>query len=200
MTHTGSPDVNALIGSRICHDLISPLGAIGNGLELLEMMSNSSGPEFDLIRDSVQNAHTRIRVFRLAFGAASADAVVKGSEVSEAATAMFTGPRLNMTCDLPKAIRRVEAKLALLLVMCVETALPRGGEITLTCADAGWTIHATGERIDTDPAVWGQMAEAAPAPGLSAAEVQFALVPGALRAAGRRLQTDLTDGAIRLTF
>lgn len=200
MTQTGSPDVTALIGSRICHDLISPLGAIGNGLELLEMMSDSAGPEFDLIRDSVKNAHTRIRVFRLAFGAASADAIIKGAEVAEAATAMFTGARLTMTCTLPKAIRRAEAKLALLLVMCVETALPRGGQITLTCDDGGWRIHATGDRIDTDPAVWGQMAEAEPAVGLSAAEVQFALIPGALRNAGRRLQTDLTDGAIRLTF
>lgn len=200
MTQTGSPDVTALIGSRICHDLISPLGAIGNGLELLEMMSDSAGPEFDLIRDSVKNAHTRIRVFRLAFGAASADAIIKGAEVAEAATAMFTGARLTMACTLPKAIRRVEAKLALLLVMCVETALPRGGQITLTCDDGGWRIHATGDRIDTDPAVWGRMAEAEPAAGLSAAEVQFALIPGALRTAGRRLQTDLTDGAIRLTF
>lgn len=200
MTQTGSPDVTALIGSRICHDLISPLGAIGNGLELLEMMSDSAGPEFDLIRDSVKNAHTRIRVFRLAFGAASADAIIKGAEVAEAATAMFNGPRLKMSCDLPKAIRRVEAKLALLLVMCVETALPRGGQISLICDDGGWRIHATGDRIDTDPAVWGRMAEAEPAAGLSAAEVQFALIPGALRNAGRRLQTDLTDGAIRLTF
>ncbi len=55
-----SPDLAALIGSRICHDLISPIGAIGNGLELLSM-AGAGGPEVALISDSVSNANARIR-------------------------------------------------------------------------------------------------------------------------------------------
>ncbi len=66
------PDLAALLGSRICHDLISPLGAIGNGVELLAM-SGQSGPEMAMIEDSVRNANARIRFFRMAFGPASAD-------------------------------------------------------------------------------------------------------------------------------
>lgn len=53
----------ALIGSRICHDLISPIGAINNGLELIEMSAPSLGPEMALISDSVTSASARIRFF-----------------------------------------------------------------------------------------------------------------------------------------
>jgi histidine phosphotransferase ChpT len=63
-------DLTSLIGSRICHDLISPLGAIGNGVELLAMSGTAPGPEMDLISQSVENANARIRFFRVAFGAA----------------------------------------------------------------------------------------------------------------------------------
>ncbi|MEP3017383.1 MAG: histidine phosphotransferase, partial [Tateyamaria sp.] len=59
----GQSNVNlgALIGSRICHDLISPIGAINNGLELLGMSNEREGPELDLISESVGNASARIR-------------------------------------------------------------------------------------------------------------------------------------------
>lgn len=52
-----------LVGSRICHDLISPIGAIANGLELLTMSGTSSGAEMDLIADSAGDAGARIGFF-----------------------------------------------------------------------------------------------------------------------------------------
>ena len=55
-----------LIGSRICHDLISPIGAINNGLELLELTGGAQGPEMDLISNSVEHAEARIKFFRIA--------------------------------------------------------------------------------------------------------------------------------------
>ena len=54
-------NLSALIGSRICHDLISPIGAINNGLELLGMTTRQAGPEMALISESVENAAARIR-------------------------------------------------------------------------------------------------------------------------------------------
>ncbi len=75
-----SPDIASLIGSRISHDLISPIGAIGNGLELLSM-SGAGGPEVELISDSVANANARIRHFRIAFGLASAEQGTSRSEI-----------------------------------------------------------------------------------------------------------------------
>lgn len=61
-------DLSALIGSRICHDLISPISAIGNGVELMELSGIERTPEIDLIAQSVENANARIRFFRIAFG------------------------------------------------------------------------------------------------------------------------------------
>ena len=55
------PDLAALIGSRICHDLISPIGAIGNGVELMMMDGTAKTPELALIAESVANANARIR-------------------------------------------------------------------------------------------------------------------------------------------
>ena len=52
-------DLAALLGSRICHDLISPIGAIGNGLELLMMDPGTHGPEMSLISESVGHANAR---------------------------------------------------------------------------------------------------------------------------------------------
>ena len=59
------PDIAALVGSRICHDLISPIGAIGNGVELIGLTENTSSPELALISESVDNANARIRFFRV---------------------------------------------------------------------------------------------------------------------------------------
>ena len=60
------PDLAALVGSRICHDLISPIGAIGNGVELLALTDGDTGAEMELISESVQNASARIRYLRIA--------------------------------------------------------------------------------------------------------------------------------------
>ncbi len=76
------PDLAALIGSRICHDLISPIGAIGNGVELLMMDGAAKTPELALIAESVANANARIRFFRVAFGAAGGDQRIAKGEVA----------------------------------------------------------------------------------------------------------------------
>ena len=88
-------DLAALVSSRICHDLISPIGAINNGLELLNMSGATPvGPEMQLIYDSVKSASARIRFFRIAFGTASDDPVVR-NEVTSILTEMFNGGRLD---------------------------------------------------------------------------------------------------------
>ena len=68
---SNSPDLAALLGSRICHDLISPIGAIGNGVELMLMDGAGRAPEVALISESVDAANARIRFFRVAYGVSS---------------------------------------------------------------------------------------------------------------------------------
>ena len=64
----------SLIGSRICHDLISPIGAIHNGLELISLSGAvQHEAEISLITQSCQNAASRIKFFRVAFGVSGSD-------------------------------------------------------------------------------------------------------------------------------
>ena len=80
------PDLAALLGSRICHDLISPLGAIGNGVELMLLEGGRHSPEMALISESVAHASARIRFFRVAFGTGSAEQRMGRPEVASILT------------------------------------------------------------------------------------------------------------------
>jgi histidine phosphotransferase ChpT len=179
------PDLAALIGSRICHDLISPIGAIGNGVELLTMDNPGSSPELALIAQSVANANARIRFFRVAFGVASTDQRIGKSEVISILTDMTRGGRLiyawNTASDLP----RREVRLAFLLLQCLETAMAYGGRVQVDRDDTQWRISADAPRLKIDPALW---------------EVHFALVPQELQRQGRRLVTEIRDTSIRISF
>ena len=87
--------IDALVSSRICHDLISPVGAIGNGIELLEGHA-ARMPEIGLIADSVDNAKAKLRFFRICFGQMSEGALTSATEVEAIATAMIQSPRLRL--------------------------------------------------------------------------------------------------------
>ena len=78
---TDDLDLTALVGNRICHDLINPIGAIGNGVELLAMADGSPSAELALISQSVDSAKARIAMFRVAFGAASDTRQMGASEI-----------------------------------------------------------------------------------------------------------------------
>lgn len=120
-------DLNALISSRICHDLISPLGAIGNGVELLTMSGQGNCPEIALIAESVENANARIRFFRVAFGSAPTNVEFSQNEVQSILRDSFRGNRTIVSWEVEGTIMRAEIKLAFLALQCLENALPWGG-------------------------------------------------------------------------
>jgi len=93
---SNTSDLTSLIGSRICHDLISPLGAISNGVELLSMNGAPIGPEMSLISESVENANARIRFFRIAFGSANETQDVGQKEIQSILHDMSRGGRLSI--------------------------------------------------------------------------------------------------------
>lgn len=106
------PDLAALIGSRICHDLISPIGAIGNGVELLMMDGAAQTPELALIAESVASADARIRFFRVAYGAASGNQRIARGEVAGIIADMTRGGRLQVEWISSMELSRREVKLA----------------------------------------------------------------------------------------
>lgn len=197
---TAQRDINALLGSRICHDLISPLGAIGNGVELLSMGPGGTGPELALIAESVENANARIRFFRVAFGLASAEASLGRAEIVDILTDLTKGGRMGIEWHTAGALARGDVKLAFLLILCLETAMPWGGQVHVSAEDGGWSLAATADRFKIDPALWELVSNPAADVTLTAAQVQFALVPETARALGKAVRTDIRETYIRISF
>jgi histidine phosphotransferase ChpT len=200
MSNTSSRDLNALLGSRICHDLISPLGAINNGVELLTMSGINAAPEIALIAESVENANARIRFFRIAFGAASANQTVAISEIRSILADMGRGGRLRYQWEPEQDLLRVRVKLAFLLLQCFETAMPWGGNIEVFETGGHWAIRGQAERQKIEPDLWQMLVDGTADADVTPAHVHFALVGGAARQAGRMVSTDLQSGEIRVTF
>lgn len=196
-------DLIALVGSRICHDLVSPLGAIGNGVELLAMAGAMPGPELALIAESVTNASARLRFFRIAYGAAPPGHGVARAEIRSILDDMTRGGRLKIDWDVAGDAARTEAKLAFLAIQCLESALPFGGRIRVGADGALWQIGAEAPKLKIDPALWAPLGDgkgAGEAGGIAAAEVQFALLPAELARQGRRLTLRLGPQEIALRY
>ncbi len=193
-------DLTALIGSRICHDLISPIGAIGNGVELLMMAGGTQGPEVALIAESVANANARIRFFRVAFGAGSSDQRIARTEVQNILTEITRGGRLQIGWTSGQDADRAAVKLAFLLLMCVETALPYGGRVRVVAEGKGWLIEAEGSKLKIDPDLWEILSNPRAATKIGASQVHFALVPEEVSHQSRSLVVKITDQTIRLEF
>ncbi|MGJ8624425.1 MAG: histidine phosphotransferase family protein [Yoonia sp.] len=182
------PDLAALVGSRICHDLISPIGAIGNGVELLSLTDGDTGAEMDLISESVQNASARIRYFRIAFGAASEEQMIGRSEVLSILSANARGGRTNYIWQIEGDQQRRLVRAALLMLQALEAALPLGGDIQVYKDTDDWVMRAEGPRLTVECDLWDNLLSPRPGFQHTAAQVQFALLPGVLAEAGRHLR------------
>lgn len=197
----------SLIASRICHDLISPVGAIANGLELMSLGgAKSGGPELALVTDSCEYASARIRFFRIAFGAASDNALVSRNEILMVLRALSDAGRVSYDWSPGGDLPRREVQLALLAMQCVEAALPRGGEICIEYQPGHWSVTGLAERVVPDPAHWQQMERIARSPAPETEEpvvapnhVQFVLLPLLAREIGRRPQVEEAAGRLTLT-
>ena len=189
-----------LIGSRICHDLISPIGAINNGLELLSMSpSPPDGPEMDLIGTSVNNASARIRFFRIAFGAAG-NQMVGRAEITSILRDVYEGGRLSLDWLPQDPQPRAAVRLAFLALLCLETAMPYGGRAEISENDGNWHLKGIADKLNTDPALWGLLSDHSADASLQPAHVQFALLPTVAADEGKRIQFSSDDTTITIRF
>jgi len=194
------PDLAALVGSRICHDLISPIGAIGNGVELLALTDGDTGAEMDLINESVQNASARIRYFRIAYGAATEDQLISRSEVLSILSANARGGRFNYIWQIDEDQPRSMVRCGFLMLQAMESALPLGGDIRVSRAGDRWKIRAEGPRYRVDDALWENLLSPSPQFVHTAAQVQFALLPGVMAEHGRSIQFHAADDHLLASF
>lgn len=194
-------DFAALIGSRICHDLISPIGAINNGLELIEMSSGalapSVSPEMALISESVRNASAKIRYFRIAFGAAG-EQMVGRPEVVSILQDVFASSRLTVAWGPLDPLPRRSVRLGFLALMCMETGMPYGGRVEID--QDGERMRLTGhtDKSNLDPELWGLLAEQQSEGPLMPAQVQFGLLPKIAADEGRRVRVTSDENKITI--
>src|SRR6201994_3204259 len=101
-------DLAPLLCSRVCHDLISPTGAIVNGLEVLEESGSSEETKtfaLDLIKKSAKTASARLQFCRLAFGAAgSSGAQIDLGDAEKVARGLLEDGKTTITWNLPREL------------------------------------------------------------------------------------------------
>jgi histidine phosphotransferase ChpT len=194
------PDIAALVGSRICHDLISPLGAIGNGVELMSLTDGNTDQEMALITESVENANARIRFFRISYGAASTDQMISRTEVMSVLSATARGGRFTYFWQVEDDQPRRDVRIAFLLLQCLETAFPAGGDISVTQKGGNWEVSGTATRINFDETLWDTLHSTRPKFDHTAAQVQFALLPMVISEARRKLEITATPTHVTATF
>src|SRR4051812_19345675 len=150
-----SPDMlelAALLCSRVCHDLISPVGAIVNGLEVLDDDPKPDDREFalDLIRKSAKTASARLQFCRLAFGAAgSAGAQIDTGDAEAMARGHLEDDKTKIAWNLPRVLApKNRVKLLLNMLVIAQQTIPRGGVLTVDSVgegeSAGFRVAATG--------------------------------------------------------
>ena len=128
-------ELAALLCSRVCHDLISPVGAIVNGLEVLDDTQKVEDREFalDLIRKSAKTASARLQFCRLAFGAAgSAGAQIDLGDAQTMARGHLEDGKITITWNLPRLLLpKNKVKLLLNMMVIAQQTIPRGGVLTV---------------------------------------------------------------------
>jgi histidine phosphotransferase ChpT len=128
-------DLAALLCSRVCHDVISPVGAIVNGLEVLdaEVDPEMRSIAMDLIKKSAEAASARIQFCRLAFGAAgSLNASIDTGDAENVARGLLSNDRTRLQWNTPRRlVPKNIVKLGLNLCLVGATAVPRGGVLSV---------------------------------------------------------------------
>jgi histidine phosphotransferase ChpT len=175
-------DFASLLCSRLCHDLLSPVGALNNGIELL---ADEHDPEMrarvlELLADSARASANKLKFFRLAFGAAGGFGdQVDAREAKAAIEGVFvTGGRIELGWMVSEAtLSKPAIKLLLNLALIAGDALVRGGRLDVGAETVGGkteiVIKAVGDRLVLDPelrsALLGEVDEDRLAPRAAAA-------------------------------
>jgi histidine phosphotransferase ChpT len=159
-------DLAALLCSRVCHDLISPVGAIMNGLEVMEDEKDEETSKFamDLIKKSARTASAKLQFCRLAFGAAgSAGAQIDTGDAEKVARGLLEDDKTKMAWNLPRALlAKNRVKLLLNMLLVAAQSIPRGGQLTVDPVGMGETsgfrVSAAGQNAKVPQALPGLLA------------------------------------------
>ena len=157
-----SAEFASLLCSRLCHDLLSPVGALNNGIELL---ADETDPEMrarcmELLAESARTSANKLKFFRLAFGAAGGFGEMVDTREAQAAIEGLHGPdgkvKIGWMVATP-ALPKVALKVLLNLSLIAGDALVRGGQLDIGAEGGEIVIRAEGPRVILDPEIRNAM-------------------------------------------
>jgi len=190
------PMLSVLVGSRICHDLASPLGAIANGLELLSLSGTDMSAEMNLVQDSLRGAMATLDLSRLAFGRAEPGDMLDAQDLHGILAAYYASrPRMTLDWQVTGPLSRLHAQIIVLLCLGVERALPRGGQLCAVRAHARIEVSALADTLTPDMALWDGVKSGTALPAPDPRTAQFNMLHYCLAMQGLTLDHTLTDGA-----
>ena len=199
-------DLAALLCSRVCHDVISPVGAIVNGLEVLEDEKDAEMQAFaiELIKKSARTASARLQFCRLAFGAAgSAGASIDTGDAEQVARGLLGDDRTTLQWRAPRILMpKNKVKLILNLCLIAAAAIPRGGVITVAIDGEGdqtsVSVEAKGTNARVAHAIPGLLAGKPEDGNVDAHGIQAFYTGLVARAAGMDLHVEAQDEHVRI--
>ena len=198
-----------LLCSRLCHDLVGPIGAVNNGIELLEDFNpEMAGDVLPLITTSARQAWRRLDFFRVAFGFGGGRSWPM-EDLRGYATGLLEGGKvaLKWPVDSGRATRELEArtgKLLLNLILIGTEGLPRGGELSVAAVPlpSGWrlAVVATGPMTLLHDRVEETLLGRVPSEEVEARTAQAFFTFELARALGGSLSTERQQDRLSLGF
>lgn len=155
-TTTLTPDILQLMASKICHDLISPIGAINNGIEFMEDMGPDAFEDAtSLIGHSAAQASGKLQAYRIAYGAGGADGHITPEEVKKSIDGMLAGDgKITQNWDekapmgvADNGVERLPAfcKMLICTILLMLDTLPKGGTLSVDANGSATTVRTAGE-------------------------------------------------------
>ncbi|AUG51963.1 histidine phosphotransferase family protein [Thalassospira marina] len=189
-----------LISSRICHDLVGPVGAVNAGAELMDEAGGTDDEALALMRRSGQEAQRRLQLFRLAYGRAgnSVDAATMRKTVTQAYEA---DGKVTLEWDSDTGIDATTARVVLNMIMMAREALPFGGEISVQC-DSGAKIRviARGKRAAIRPEIENVLSGPVDPEDLDPRNIQGFFARNLAERLGKHLQVEAEENSVTLIY
>jgi histidine phosphotransferase ChpT len=199
--------LTALMCSRLCHDLVGPIGAIGNGIEMLAEEDDAAMREqaLGLLAMSARQATGRLRFYRLAFGSTGGEGTaVSLAEAREATVGMFESEKVTIDWPVPAAgdpeLKKNAVRLVLNLIVVAAATLMRGGTVGIdVAAGRPATVTATGHTVRLDPEVAATLEGARGLDDMDARRVQVFHTLALAKTLGGGIEVEM-DGEERVVF
>lgn len=194
----------ALMCARICHDLVSPVGALGTALEVLDDESNADMHEdaMDLVRTSARQASYKLKFLRLAFGAgSSAPGMLSMDQLKEYVNDMYGEGKATIAWQSSlDGVSKTHGRLLLNLVMIAVQSIPRGGELVIDLTEKAdamiLSLNASGPKARLYDEFNRALTGKAPEDGFDGRTIQPFYTGMLIREMGGRIDTSINGESV----